>query len=286
MDLPMVVKKPVQVHEKITKQQFNQVLLWLMVVATSIGLALYIDTEVAVLKEVFWGYLLLPGIAALSIVMVVCFKFAKFYRSKNQLNAYLTTKALLDRCLRRDDAEALQTVLTEATMAAKRNHLVTNLVEHYEPLVNSHLALLQKREIRLAEKRRVLRKKEQKQGLQKVLDNEFSVLKSSSSAVIREMADNMPLIRAKRQIDSSLSFLVKRRQEMHGQWGLAYESFSWWNKFKYASGPDFSEIDRAIKELTKLQNIMEVKHQDDFDTLERHFRRANGERCDECLKQK
>ena len=271
MDLPLVVQEPVQAHEKITRQHFNQVLLWLLLIAVSISLALYIDSEILVLKGVSWGFLLVPCIAGLSIFLVACFKFATFYRSKSQLNAYQLIKVKLDRCRRESSPDVIQGVLSGASTAAKTNYLIVNLVDYYQPVLKERMMLLHEEQLQFALKQEERRKQSHKDMLQKALNNELSLLKSTCGPVIKEMAKNVPLTKARDQIESSLSFLTQRRQEMYDQWETAYDDFSWWNKLKYSDGPDFSEIDAAIEELTTLQETMETKHKDDFKNLERHF---------------
>ncbi|MCC4272206.1 hypothetical protein LL254_15975 [Marinobacter nauticus] len=87
----------------------------------------------------------------------------------------------------------------------------------------------------------------------------------------RTKAD-LPIFRARRLLHSSLESLETRRVELQDQWDAAYSQFNWWNKLKYGSGPDFSELDRILKDLRAMDRELKRKHGDDFVVIEKHFK--------------
>lgn len=109
-------------------------------------------------------------------------------------------------------------------------------------------------------------------------DEAYATLNANVQKIIREidpfliaLKNDLPIVRARAQINASLEFLERRREELQQQWDAAYEQFSWWNKLKYSGGPDFSEIDRMLKDLRFMDRQMERKHGEDFAAIEKHF---------------
>ena len=82
---------------------------------------------------------------------------------------------------------------------------------------------------------------------------------------------NLPIFQARKEIKTSLEFLKQRREELQLQWDTAYSQFSWWNKLKYSSGPDFSELDRMLKDLGRMERLLERQHGEDFAAIDHHF---------------
>ncbi|MEX0965349.1 MAG: hypothetical protein WDZ52_15065 [Pseudohongiellaceae bacterium] len=253
MGMPLLVQEPVQRHKLLCHQQFNQMLLWLEFVAAGVLLAIYVDSEVIALAEIPVGLLLATSALAIPLLGVAGLKSWKFYQSKRQLNAYQLTRQQFEQSREESSAGCIQKVMSEAGLAASSNHLIAKLLEHYRPILNARLVALHK------------------DRLHSSLNEEFASLKATCDARINEVARRVPLLKVKQEVETALSLLTRRRQEMNDQWVAAYEGFSWWDKIKHSDGPDFSEIDKAIRELTTLQKNMKVKHAADFKTLELHF---------------
>ena len=253
MDLPLVIQEPVQAHEDLCREQFNQMFLWLMIVAVAVCAAFYVDAEIKALSQFSVELLLIALVAALPLLLISGFKSWLFFRSKNKLAAYQTIRRELERCRLESSPEIIQQALSEASMAAKSNALVINLFEYYQPILKERMTVLHR------------------DNLQKSLNEEFNVLRLKCDKQVNIVASNVPLIKARDQINTSLRFLTIRRQEMAKQWEASYENFSWWNKLKYSAGPGFSEIDDAIRKLELLHRKMQLKHEDDFKNLDMHF---------------
>lgn len=114
-------------------------------------------------------------------------------------------------------------------------------------------------------------------------DEAYATLNANVQKTTREIGpflialkNDLPIVKALAQIKVSLEFLERRREELQQQWEAAYERFSWWNKLKYSGGPDFSEIDRMIKDLRFMDRQMERKHGEDFVAIEKHFETARA----------
>ena len=253
MVMPLLVQEPVLAHELLCRQQFKQVLLWLTVVVSSCSLVFYADTAVLTVGGVQLKTLYMAMIIGLPLLIVLAIKWWKFSRSRGYLEAYNEMSAKLAQASSELNIRKIQRVLMEAEATAKTNHLITRLFEYYQPILNSRMTVLHQKLLMTA------------------LNNEFVLLEFTCDNKVNEIAQQVPLIKAKNQIEYSLGFLSKRRNEMTAQWASAYEQFSWWNKLKYDSGPDFSEIDNAIKELSVLEKRLTVKHADDFNELDKHF---------------
>ncbi|MFT6905274.1 MAG: hypothetical protein ACJAS1_001929 [Oleiphilaceae bacterium] len=249
-----IVQQPLLAHQQLCQQQYSQMLLWLAVVVSAILLVFYLNAEVMPLGNVPIEFIFMAIIPAAPLLFIVLLKSVSFIKTKGQLTAYLAMREKLQHTFKELSANNIQQALSEAGLAANTNHLIAKLLEHYQPLLKQRMLMLLKKH------------------LQRALNLEFCRFELSCNKKIDEIAKQVPLVKAKDEIESSLVFLAKRRQEMTEQWDAAYEAFSWWNKIKYADGPDFADIDKAIKELEILQYRLSVKHDKDFIKLDKHFK--------------
>jgi hypothetical protein len=87
--------------------------------------------------------------------------------------------------------------------------------------------------------------------------------KIECTKAIDNIRTNSPLLKVQNKLSSTLAFLKQRKKELVKQWDLAYSQFSWWNKIKYSTGPDFSELDTQIRDAETLNASFKVKHAED-----------------------
>lgn len=111
--------------------------------------------------------------------------------------------------------------------------------------------------------------------IQSYLEKKLLQDTQSMALEIESRLDNIkkaiPLFQVREKINTSLESLLNRRKELKIQWDENYPSFSWWNKLKYADGPDFSEMDKAIKELKKIKKKLISNYDSDFQRLDAHL---------------
>ncbi|WP_432472087.1 hypothetical protein [Amphritea sp. HPY] len=253
MNIPLGVQEPVLAHEQLCQQQFKQMLHWFLVIVVLTLVVGYVDTEVLALAEVPVKFLFLAMMLCSPLLIVLTFKVWRYFKAKGQLTAYQYMLEKLGRARFESSIKIIQGTISEAVALETTNHLITRLLEYYQPILQSHMTALNQK------------------SLMSALNNETALLKLSCDRKINEIARQVPLIKAMNHIETSLAFLTKRRKEMTVQWEEAYEGFSWWNQIKFATGPDFSEIDDAINELSVLKRRLVAKHEEDFDQLDNHF---------------
>lgn len=85
-----------------------------------------------------------------------------------------------------------------------------------------------------------------------------------------------PLQKVKRQLNTTLSTLKSKREELQKQWHMTYQDLSWWYKLKYEEGPNFSEINNEIKRLETLRTVFIKKHGDQIKEIEAYFHILNA----------
>lgn len=110
-----------------------------------------------------------------------------------------------------------------------------------------------------------------RQHLQQCLVADVATARNQCLQHLQVIRNRIPLIQADSTVSETLQRLQLRRDELSEQWDEAYEKFSWWNKMKYSDGPDFSEIDQAIRQLKKMHQRLRADHADEFIRLDKHF---------------
>lgn len=91
--------------------------------------------------------------------------------------------------------------------------------------------------------------------------------KIECSKSIKNLRANSPLLKVQKQLSTTLTFLKQRKKELVKQWEVAYSQFSCWKKIKYATGPDFSELDSQISDAETLNTSFKTKHSKDVHAL-------------------
>jgi len=256
MNIPTILQQPLLAHQQLCHRQHKQMLLWLLLLGLVLSLVTYIDAAVMTLDKVRIEFIFMAIIPAAPLLFVVGLKCVSFMKSKGQLTAYIAMRVKLEHACSETSAKNIQQSLSEASIAANNSHLIVKLLEHYRPLLQQRMLMLHKKQ------------------MQQALELEFSRLEIDCDNKINEIIKQVPLFKASNQVGSSLAFLAKRRQEMTELWDAAFERFTWWNKIKHAGGgPDFTDLDKAIKELERLQYSLAGKHKQDFIKLDMHFKK-------------
>lgn len=253
MNIPLIVEKPLLLHKQLCRRQYKKMVLWLVIPSLLTLFVFYIHTQLIDLREMAIELIFIATIAGGLLLFIALIKSVSFIQTKRQLSAYHKMDYKIELASNETSSINIQKTLSEALIAGNTNHLISKLSEHYEPLLKQRMLMLNKKK------------------MEKALEIEFSRSRSDCNNRINEIVKQVPLFKAKNQLGDSLIFLAKRRQEMKEQWDIAYAAFSWWNKFKYATGPNFADLDKAIKELETLKYRLEARHYDDFERLDTHF---------------
>jgi len=87
-----------------------------------------------------------------------------------------------------------------------------------------------------------------------------------------KLEDELPIVQANKKIESALNFFELKLIEVQREWEVAYKNFSWWNKLKYSSGPDYSEIKTRIKELEAMNLNFKMKHGESLSKLKDYLK--------------
>jgi len=224
-----------------------------MIVIAAGYLAAYIDVKGLINNELPLDFWVIALTACLPLVIILVLKWWKYSKINSQLTAYKQILSKLEASSAESSVTNIQQAVSEAESLAKTNHLVVNLLEFYQPQLNARMTILHQKALTID------------------LKKELALAEGLCDQKLKDIFSQVPLIKAKNEIKSSLEFLTQRRKAMKAQWDAAYEEFSWWNQLKYGASPDFSEIDKVIDALTALQRKMAIKHDVDFKVLGKHF---------------
>ncbi|EOW5843685.1 hypothetical protein P9775_000897 [Pseudomonas aeruginosa] len=161
--------------------------------------------------------------------------------------------------------DSLQKVLDTRELSAARQALdIIRKQAGQSPLNRSVLQVLQPQlEQHLDELTR--------QHLQRRLAVDVENARSQCRQYLQAIRSRTPLIQTETTVRETLQRLQLRYEQLSDQWDEAYEKFSWWNKIKYSDGPDFSEIDQAIRQLKKMHERLKADYADEFIRLDKHF---------------
>lgn len=88
--------------------------------------------------------------------------------------------------------------------------------------------------------------------------------------------DKHPLNQVKNKLNTAFKKLTARRNELQARWDVTYDNLSWWNKMKYADGPNFSELDADISKLKAMNTKFDLKHRDDLGNLNKVYLSKNA----------
>ncbi|MDC0362885.1 hypothetical protein OAN12_07590 [Halioglobus sp.] len=243
-------------QSQLCQQRLSQATLWVFMLALALVAVWTMNAADLVPDSFPLEFSQIAILICMPVAAMLAMKIWRYIESKNYLQDYEKIAIKLEKAHRDSSAVNIQGVLSEANTLAKTNHLIPQVLDRTRPDLHSRLTELNQ------------------QYLTRELRDEYDKSETSCKRKIEETKQQVPLIRAKNQITTSLNFLSTRREEMQEQWDAAYEAFSWWNKIKYSDGPDFKEIDKAIAELSALQKKLAAKHSDDLKELDAYFKQS------------
>lgn len=196
-----------------------------------------------------WLYALLPALA----LLLGLFAWSGYLLHRLQQRGYAGLLSALNNVLQTKELSAARQALDTVRPQAQKNPLKRSVLQALQPRLDQHLDELNRQHLY----RRVLAEagRARRQRLQRLDD----------------IKSRIPLLKAETTIRETLERLQKRREQLSGQWDATYEKFSWWNKIKYSDGPDFSEIDQAIKQLKSMHKKLLTQHSENFTRLDEHF---------------
>ena len=251
MNIPLALQEAIEAHKNCIEGQFKQFRFWFIVLSGLSLLALYLNTGVMPWSELTRGWKFSIIILASTLILVVISWAAAFYKGKEQLNQHQSFVDKFNMSEVGSDYKDIKSAITEAEMSTASNPLIRALLDYYLPSLENRMTFLRRKDMK------------------NTLDKESLVFTQEMCELeVNKTISKLPLLKAKDQIETSLVSLTKRREEMVKQWDDAYKNFSWFNKIKYNEGPDYSEIDSAIKELEILYQKMMLKHSNDFKKIE------------------
>ncbi len=243
-------------QSQLCQQRLSQAMLWVFMLALALVAVWTMNAADLVPDSFPIEFSQIAILVCMPVAAMLAMKIWRYIESKNYLKDYEKIAVKLEKAHRDSSAVNIQGVLSEANTLAKTNHLIPQVLDRTRPNLHNRLTELNQ------------------QYLTRELWDEYDKSEASCKRKIEETKQQVPLIRAKNQITTSLNFLSTRRKEMQEQWDTAYEAFSWWNKIKYSDGPDFAEIDKAIAELSALQKKLAARHSDDLKELDAYFQQS------------
>ena len=253
MNLQLLAQDAVLVHAQLCHQQLKQAKLWLAAVIVFIFVIFYVYAKSLMPENLPMEFSYIAMAAGMPFLVMLAVRAKQYISSKANLTDYENIQIKLEESRSGSSVTSILKVISETSSRAKANHLIPQLLKQYQPMLRRRMTELYRK------------------SLMSELDKEYELLRLSCKNKIQEICQQVPLMKARTQITTSLSFLTTRREEMTAQWEEAYTKFSWWNKCKFSEGPDFSEIDKAIAELSVLYRKLGVIHSEDFEMLGKHF---------------
>lgn len=196
-----------------------------------------------------WLYALLPA----PVFLLGLLAWSGYLLHRLRQRDYAAVLSALNDVLQTKELSATRQALDTTRLQAQKSPLKRSVLQALQPRLDQHLDELNRQHLYwqlMAEAGRARR-----QRLQRLDD----------------IKSQIPLIKAEATIRETLERLQKRREQLCGQWDASYEKFSWWNKIKYSDGPDFSEIDQAIKHLKSMHKNLQAQHSENFTRLDEHF---------------
>lgn len=199
-----------------------------------------------------YQYLVLAVMIPLVIACVI--EWVGYAKIQKTLSVYEHVLADFQHALNGNNRRLVHQTIAAAKTAARNNTLVHSLIGQQSVALNLHIEKLSKDFLRTQ------------------INADLRTFKLECEGELVSLKAQVPLVKAKEQIRSSLALFEKRREEISAQWEIAFENFSWWNKLMYVgTTPDFSEMDKSIRELKKMDAVMQTKHSADLKSLDAHF---------------
>ena len=116
------------------------------------------------------------------------------------------------------------------------------------------------------------RQKELDESRRKKLRDIYVELLQENKKRSTKLKNKLPIIKASKKLKSPLNFFKKKYIQEQREWEIAYENFSWWDKMKYSSGPDYSENKTRIEELEEMNANFKEKHGESLSKLNDHLK--------------
>jgi hypothetical protein len=201
-----------------------------------------------------WLYALLPAL----VLLVGLVAWGGYLFHRRQRRAYAQTLAAFNDALQAQELPAARHALDATLPQARKSPLTRSVLDELQPRLDQHLDELTRRHLYLRLLAEVARTRRQCQQR------------------LEDIKSRIPLIKAETTLRETCNRLQKRREQLSDQWDETYEKFSWWNKLKYSDGPNFSEIDQAIKQLNFMHRKLKTQHAEDFARLDAHFSELNS----------
>ncbi|EML5471224.1 hypothetical protein RSM50_003880 [Pseudomonas aeruginosa] len=195
---------------------------------------------------------LLASLAALLLLLGLLAWSACFFHWMH-LRRYAKVVDSLQRVLATRELSVAHQTLAVATEQAGQSPLNTSVLHALQPHLEQHLDGLAR------------------QYLQQRLAADVRTARNQCRQRLQAIRSRTPLFQAETTVRETLQRLQQRRDKLSDQWNETYEKFSWWNKIKYSDGPDFREIDQAIRQLKKMHDRLLIQHSEDFTCLDKHF---------------
>ena len=196
-----------------------------------------------------WLITLLPAFLLLLGLLAWCVCFFHWMH----LRSYVGVVDSLQKVLDTRELSAARQALDIIRKQAGQSPLNRSVLQVLQPQLEQHLDELTR------------------QHLQRRLAVDVESARSQCRQYLQAIRSRTPLIQTETTVRETLQRLQQRYEQLSDQWDEAYEKFSWWNKIKYSDGPDFSEIDQAIRQLKKMHERLKADYADEFIRLDKHF---------------
>jgi hypothetical protein len=244
----------VEDHQRLCRQRLKSALL-LSVAGVLLAIALFnYGDRIITLGGYALQYKYLVLAVMMPLVIACVIEWLGYARLKKLLSEYSEVQTSLGRALHVEDRELVQRAITAAQQIARHNALARIVIAQQQPALCSHIEKLSKA------------------NLNQQLEIDRHAFKLECDDEIECLKAQVPLIKAKEQIRSSLELIQRRRKEISKQWESAYEQFSWWNKLWYSgTTPDFTAMDKITRELQRMESVLLKKHSADLNYLDTHF---------------
>ncbi len=241
-------------HNQLCNHSLKKTLLWLAVLLVIVVSIFYFNGRELTVGDLQLQYFPIALLFVGPALIVFLVKWRGYVSARGKLIEYRELLTQLKQVEKESNMPAIQETMASAQLKAKQNHLVKKALEQYLPTINLRLGELRQAELRSQFEIELLR-------FESNCDKELTAFKNE-----------VPLVKAKANIEASLEFLKQRREEITNQWQQAYEQFSWWNKCKYfGEKPDFTEMDKVVTELEYMALRLTSKYSDDLSHLNAHF---------------
>ena len=240
-------------QRKLSSQKLLRTFPWLAAAALIVLAAFYTGERSLVLDGFQLDYLYIAILFLVPLLIGLTINWNAYLGTKKLLADYREMLGQLERAGKQLKMSAIQQTISDVQARAKENHLVSAALELHLPLLDKRVGDLRRAQLKAQ------------------LDSELKDFDGNCDMELAIIKNEVPLVKAQANINTSLQFLKRRREEVLLQWQMAYEQFSWWNKLKYGNTPNLTEMDKVIYELENMSKKLLVNHGDDLQHLDAHF---------------